>query len=159
MGLYWSLTLYRLLPEFRRLEAELQEHLKEEFLEVLARPREGFLKAYSTVGLCGRGELLLWRGSPAPEGLLLLARELNRTRMLGYLLPVRVYLDQGEGVPGEGGLLLLEGEATPPPGVRVHRGRRLFLLEGPLEALFPLALEGEGVLGLGLGLREVLDEL
>lgn len=158
MGLYWSLTLYRLLPEFRRLEAELQEHIKEEFAQALERfGGEGFLGVYSAVGLSAAGDLLLWRGSPRPQGLVALARELNRTRMLGYLLPVRLHLDQGEGAPGGEALLLLLEEATPPPGVRVHRGGRVHLLEGPLEALLPLAQEG--VLGLRLGVREALDEL
>ncbi|RTH40075.1 hypothetical protein CSW37_00880 [Thermus scotoductus] len=52
----WGFSLYRLLPEFRRLEAEHQEHLKEEFAQFLARwqEKEGFLRVYSLVGLLGR---------------------------------------------------------------------------------------------------------
>ncbi|GLV48505.1 hypothetical protein TJA_16580 [Thermus sp. LT1-2-5] len=158
-----SFALFRLLPEFRRLEAEQQEHLKEDFAHLLARwqGREGFLAVYSLVGLAAEADLLLWQGAESPKALQAFRREANRTRLLGFLEPVALYLDQGEGAPGEGALALfpygLEGPV--PEGLKAFRGENLLALEGPLEALFPLILKEGGYLGARRAPREALDEL
>ncbi|RTG99281.1 hypothetical protein CSW23_00920, partial [Thermus scotoductus] len=98
----WGFSLYRLLPEFRRLEAEHQEHLKEEFAQFLARwqEKEGFLRVYSLVGLSPEADFLLWQGASHPRALQALRREMHRTRLMGFLEPVALYLDRGEGEPG-----------------------------------------------------------
>jgi chlorite dismutase len=69
MERYFSLGLFRLLPEFRRLEAEAQEHLKEEFALLLRRfaERGGSLRAYSLVGLSAEADLLLFQGAEDPK--------------------------------------------------------------------------------------------
>lgn len=159
----WSFGLFRLLPAFRRLEAEAQEHLKEEFAQLLARweAREGFLAAYSLVGLSAEADLLLWQGAEEPKALQAFRRELHRTRLAGYLEPVALHLDRGEGEPGEGVLALfpygLEGPL--PQGLRALRGEGLLALEGPWEVLFPLARREGGYLGARRPPREVLDDL
>ncbi|GAB5603659.1 hypothetical protein FJNA_21850 [Thermus sp. FJN-A] len=159
----WAFSLFRLLPEFRRLEAEVQEHLKEEFALLLARwqAREGFLAVYSLVGLSAEADLLLWQGAEDLKALQALRREMHRTRFLGYLEPVALYLDRGPGEPGAGPLALfpygLEGPV--PEGLKAFRGEGLQALEGPWEALFPLVLREGGHLGTRRAPREALDEL
>lgn len=159
----WGFSLYRLLPEFRRLEAEHQEHLKEEFAALLGRwqAREGFLAVYSLVGLSAEADLLLWQGTPDPRALQALRREMHRTRLMGFLEPVALYLDRGEGEPGEEFLALFPFglEGGPPEGARVFQGEGLLALEGPWEVLFPLALREGGYLAARRTPRELLDEL
>jgi len=163
MERYWALGLFRLLPEFRRLEAEHQEHLKEEFALLLRRyaERGGFLRAYSLVGLSAEADLLLLQGAEDPKAFQALRREANRTRFMGYLEPVALFLDRGEGEPGEDPLALfpygLEGPL--PQGARILQGRQVTLLEGPLAVLFPLAVAEGGYLAIPRGLREALDDL
>ncbi|MGC8876711.1 chlorite dismutase family protein [Thermus sp.] len=163
MELFWALGLFRLLPEFRRLEAEHQEHLKEELALLLSRWRAkgGFLSAYSLVGLSPEADLLLWQGAEDPKALQALRREMHRARMLGFLEPAGLFLDRGEGGPGEGALALFPYglEAPSPEGARLLLGRQVALLEGPLEALFPLAVAEGGYLGVPRGFREALDDL
>lgn len=159
--MYWSLSLYRLLPEFRRLEAETQEHLKDELSALLERwrAREG-LGVYSLVGFSPEADLLLFQKAEEPKAFALLRRELHRTRMLGYLVPEGLYLDRGEGAPeGEALLFLPWGLEEAPQGLRVLRGEVLALVEGPLAQLFPLFLREGGYLGQGKPPREALDEL
>ncbi|WP_117237983.1 hypothetical protein [Thermus sediminis] len=163
MERYWALGLFRLLPEFRRLEAEGQEHLKEEFALLLHRFRERgeFLRAYSLVGFSAEADLLLFQGAEDPRAFQVLRREAHRTRLMGYLVPVALFLDRGMGEPEAGALALFPFglEAPPPQGVRLLKGRQVVLLEGPLEALFPLALAEGGYLALPRGFREALDDL
>lgn len=163
MERFWALGLFRLLPEFRRLEAEHQEHLKEELSLLLSRFRAkgGFLAAYSLVGLSPGADLLLWQGAEDLKALQALRREMHRARMLGFLEPVGLFLDRGEGEPGGEALAVFPYglEAPPPGGARLLAGERVALLEGPLEALFPLALEEGGYLGVPRGFREALDDL
>lgn len=162
MARYWAFSLFRLLPEFRRLEAEHQEHLKEEFAALLGRwqAREGFLAVYSLVGFSAEADLLLWQGTPDPRAFQALRREMHRTRLLGYLEPVGLHLDRGEGEPEEGFLALFPfGLEASPEGLKAFRGEVLQALEGSLEALFPLALREGGVLGARRTPQEALDEL
>ncbi|SDE89857.1 Chlorite dismutase [Thermus arciformis] len=163
MELFWALGLFRLLPEFRRLEAEHQEHLKEELAALLARFRGkgGFLGAYSLVGLSAEADLLLWQGAQDLEALQALRREMHRTRMLGYLEARALFLDRGEGGPsGEALAFFPQGlEVLPPEGTRLLRGKRVALLEGPWARLFPLAVAEGGYLALPRGFREALDDL
>jgi hypothetical protein len=158
--MYWALTAFRLLPEFRRLEAEVQEHLKDELSALLERWGGRGIALYSLVGFSGEADLLLFQQAEDPRAFPLLQKELHRTRMLGFLVPEGRFLDRGEGSPeGEALLLLpfgLEGEAE---GLRVLRGEALALVEGPLERLFPLFLREGGYLGLKKAPREALDEL
>uniref|UniRef100_A0A7C2FQF9 Chlorite dismutase n=1 Tax=Thermus islandicus TaxID=540988 RepID=A0A7C2FQF9_9DEIN len=160
---FWALGLFRLLPEFRRLEAEHQEHLKEEFALCLQRFREraGFLKAYSLVGFSAEADLLLFQGAGDLKALQAFRREANRTRMMGFLEARDLFLDRGEGAPGEGPLAVFPYglEGPPPAGTRLLAGLRVALLEGPLEALFPVAAAEGGYLGVPRGFREALDDL
>ncbi|WP_038055434.1 chlorite dismutase family protein [Thermus amyloliquefaciens] len=159
----WAFSLFRVLPEFRRLEAEGQEHLKEEFALLLSRwqAREGFLAVHSLVGFSAEADFLLWQGVEDPRALQAFRRELHRTRLMGYLEPVALYLDRGEGEPGEGFLALLPYglEGALPGGVRAFRGENLLALEGPWEVLFPLTLREGGHLAVRRTPRELLDEL
>ncbi|TBH20807.1 chlorite dismutase family protein [Thermus thermamylovorans] len=159
----WAFSFLRLLPEFRRLEAEAQEHLKEEFALLLGRwgAREGFLAAYSLVGLSAEADLLLWQGAEDLRALQAFRREAHRTRLMGYLAPQAFHLDRGEGEPGEGFLALFPHglEAALPAGVRAFRGESLLAVEGSWEALFPLVLREGGYLGARRPPREALDDL
>ncbi|WP_234555020.1 chlorite dismutase family protein [Thermus caliditerrae] len=159
----WAFSLFRVSPEFRRLEAELQEHLKEEFAFLLERwqAREGFLAVYSLVGLSAEADLLLWQGAEEPKALQAFRRELHRTRLAGYLEPVALHLDRGEREPGEGVLALFPYglEGLLPEGLRAFRGENLLALEGPWDVLFPLALREGGHLAVRRLPREALDEL
>ncbi|MFN4232641.1 chlorite dismutase family protein [Thermus sp.] len=159
----WGFSLYRLLPEFRRLEAEHQEHLKEEFAQFLSRwqEKEGFLRVYSLVGLSPEADFLLWQGASHPRALQALRREMHRTRLMGFLEPAGLHLDRGEGEPSGRFLALfpfgLEGGL--PEGVRAFPGEGLLALEGPWEVLFPLALRQGGYLAAHRTPGELLDEL
>lgn len=119
------------------------------------------MAVYSLVGLSAEADLLLWQGASQPKALQALRREIHRTRMAGFLEPVALHLDRGEGEPGEGFLLLLPFglEGTPPVGVRVFQGESLLALEGPFEALLPLALREGGYLAVRRTPGEALDEL
>ncbi|MEN2982907.1 MAG: chlorite dismutase family protein [Thermus sp.] len=122
----WAFSLFRLLPEFRRLEAEVQEHLKEELSGVFARwqAKGGFLALYSLVGLSAEADLLLWQGAADLRAFQALRREMHRTRLLGYLEPVALYLDRG-GEPGPGFLALFPFglEGIPRRGLGSSAGR------------------------------------
>lgn len=159
----WAFSLLRLLPEFRRLEAEAQEHHKEEFAGLLVRwqAREGFLATYSLVGFSAEADLLLWQGAEDPRALQAFRREAHRTRLMGYLEPVALHLDRGEGEPGEGYLALFPYglEGAWPEGLRAFRGDNLVALEGSWEALFPLTLREGGHLAVRRVPLEALDEL
>jgi chlorite dismutase len=82
-----SFQAYQLDPAFRRLPAEEKAAAKHEFAELLQTPAEGLiLNAYSTVGMRGDADLLLWRiGTAGPDAVQQHAAAVNRTTLGGWL--------------------------------------------------------------------------
>ena len=88
-------TFYRILPEWRRLpEAERAEH-KQRFAEVLKRwnqPGRMLSLSYSTVGLRGDVDMVLWTISYSVDDLSQMRAELLATPLGGYLETPYSYL-------------------------------------------------------------------
>src|SRR5262249_5746710 len=78
-------TFYRLLPEWRRLPAEARAEQKRELLRVLDEADERtIIRAYTTVGLRGDVDFLLWKVSDRLEGLRELATAVATTAIGRY---------------------------------------------------------------------------
>ncbi len=81
-------TFFKVLPEWRRLpEAERAAH-KQAFADVIKRwnqPGRLLTLTYSTVGLRGDVDMVLWRICYTPEDLNAMTAELLRTPLGGYL--------------------------------------------------------------------------
>ena len=88
-----SFTFYKLLPEWRRLPAEVRAAHKAELLAVLdAADARTVVRAYTTVGLRADADLLLWKVSDRLEGLRELATAIATTGLGGYLATPHSYL-------------------------------------------------------------------
>ncbi|WP_027882035.1 chlorite dismutase family protein [Meiothermus rufus] len=124
---FMNYAFFKLEPEFRRLPREEIEAAKEEFAQVCqawASRGQGFiLRTYSLVGLRADADFMLWRISFDVQDFQAMQRELNHTRLAGYLrqpysfLSMQkrsIYVDrfnpEGEGVqllPGQGKYLFV----------------------------------------------------
>jgi chlorite dismutase len=88
-----SFTFYRLLPEWRRLPAGERAEQKRELLRVLDEAdARTVVRAYSTMGMRGDVDFLLWKVSDRLEGLRELASALATTALGGYLATPHSYL-------------------------------------------------------------------
>jgi chlorite dismutase len=122
---YLNYAFYRLDPAFRRLPPGEQAAMKAEFLAAA----EGWLDApaekgriqrpYSTVGLRGESDFMLWRMAFDLRDFQEAQARLNRTRLGGYLTQPRNYISMQKRsqyvnrIEGSGhGLELLPGEGT-----------------------------------------------
>src|SRR4051794_17754492 len=89
-----NFAFFRVAPEWRRLPiAERREH-KDEAIRVLQRwdCEDMRVLAYSTVGLRGDADLMLWRISYSLEGLSAAHSDLLKTHLGGYLEPSHWFL-------------------------------------------------------------------
>src|SRR5213594_2190593 len=90
---YVAFTFYKLLPEWRRLPAEARAAHKQELLRVLDEADERtVVRAYTTMGLRGDVDFLLWTVSDRLEGLRELSTAIATTAIGGYLAVPRSYL-------------------------------------------------------------------
>jgi len=88
-----SFTFYRLLPEWRRLPVEARAEQKRELLRVLDEADERtIVRAYTTMGMRGDVDFLLWKVSDRLEGLRELATAITTTAIGGYLTTPHSYL-------------------------------------------------------------------
>jgi chlorite dismutase len=88
-----SFTFYRLLPEWRRLPAETRAEQKAELLRVLDEAdQRTVVRAYTTMGMRGDVDFLLWKVSDRLEGLRELASAVATTALGGYLATPHSYL-------------------------------------------------------------------
>jgi chlorite dismutase len=81
-------TFFKVLPEWRRLPAAEKEAHRAAFAEVIKRwnqPGRLLTLTYSTVGLRGDCDMVLWRICYTPEDLNQMTAELMATPMGGYL--------------------------------------------------------------------------
>jgi chlorite dismutase len=88
-----SFTFYKLLPEWRRLPAEARTAHKQELLRALDEADERtVVRAYTTMGLRGDVDFLLWTVSDRLEGLRELSTAIATTAIGGYLATPHSYL-------------------------------------------------------------------
>jgi len=81
-----NFTYYRLDPAFRRLDQAEKEAARQEFNAVLNTRRPGLLVlTYSTTGLKADADFLLWRIALSAEDFQAHTREINKTKLGGYL--------------------------------------------------------------------------
>ncbi len=88
-------TFYKILPEWRRLPAQQKTEHKREFAEVLRRwnqPGRMLSLSYSTVGLRGDVDMVLWTISYSVDDLSEMRAELLATALGGYLETPYSYL-------------------------------------------------------------------
>ena len=90
-----SFTFFKVLPEWRRLPAEERAGQKRQFAEVLKRwnqPGKLLTLTYSTVGLRGDVDMVLWRICYSVDDLNQMTAELMATPLGGYLTTAYNYL-------------------------------------------------------------------
>jgi chlorite dismutase len=81
-----NFAFYKLDPAFRRLDSAEKEKARTEFAAMLKTPRPGLIcLSYSTVGLRGDVDLLLWRISMSVDDFQAQTQAIHRTRLGGYL--------------------------------------------------------------------------
>jgi chlorite dismutase len=88
-------TFFKVLPEWRRLPSAEKEAHREAFAAVIKRwnqPGRLLTLTYSTVGLRGDCDMVLWRICYTPEDLNEMTAELLATPMGGYLQTAYSYL-------------------------------------------------------------------
>jgi chlorite dismutase len=81
-----SYSLYKVAPEWRRLPCELREEHKRELSQRIDEfDPEVAIRSYTTVGLRGDVDFMLWKVSPHLEGLQRLATTVAKTQLGAYL--------------------------------------------------------------------------
>jgi chlorite dismutase len=92
---FMNYAFFKLDPAFRRLEPSEIEAAKDEFAAVVDKwaGREGFIvRTYSLVGFRADADFMIWRIAFDPAEFQAMQRELNRTRLAGYLTQPYSYL-------------------------------------------------------------------
>jgi chlorite dismutase len=83
---------YQLDPAFRRLSESEKSDARREFLSAV-KPAPGlFCLTYSTVGLRGDTDFLIWRIADSSDQLQAQTTAINKTRLAGYLRSTQSYL-------------------------------------------------------------------
>jgi chlorite dismutase len=83
---YVKYTFYKLDPQWRRLPEDVRTAGKHEFAGVLAEFESQFIiRTYSTMGMRGDTDMLLWCVSSTLEAIQELASQLARTQLGSYL--------------------------------------------------------------------------
>ncbi len=86
-------TFYKLDPAWRRLPVEDRAEDKRELAEVLGDAGHGLMvRAYTTMGMRGDADMLIWLVSPGLEGVRALATAVAQTRLGTYLTTPYSYL-------------------------------------------------------------------
>jgi chlorite dismutase len=81
-----NFACYKLDPAFRRLGNSEKEQARAEFAGMFAQPRQGLLcLSYSLVGLRPDTDFVLWRIATGPEDFQTQSRDINRSRLGGFL--------------------------------------------------------------------------
>ena len=81
-----NFAFFKLDPAFRRLDAAEKRQAAEEFAAAVNQKQEGMIcLSYSTAGLKGDSDLLLWRISSSVDAFQAQTQLINRTRLAGYL--------------------------------------------------------------------------
>jgi chlorite dismutase len=84
---------YKLDPAFRRLGNEEKEAARAEFTQLAQQRHEGMIcLSYSTVGLRGDTDFLLWRIAKSSDALQTQTAAFNKSRLGGYLNLSQSYL-------------------------------------------------------------------
>ena len=88
-----SFQAFKLDPAFRREPDEAKAAAKREFADACTGGDGLILNAYSTVGLRGDADLILWRiGTAGPDAVQDHQARLNRTALAGWLSTARSFL-------------------------------------------------------------------
>ena len=88
-----SFTAFKLDPAFRREPAEAKREAADEFADACAGEKGMIVNGYSTVGLRGDCDLLLWRiDTEGSDRLQQHQATLNKTRLAGYLHTAHSFL-------------------------------------------------------------------
>jgi chlorite dismutase len=88
-----NFQFYRLDPSFRRLESAQREAMRREFLAAATEKRQGLqCLSYSTVGLRGDADFMLWRIATTTDVFQIQTRAINKTALAGYLTTPYSYL-------------------------------------------------------------------
>ena len=86
-------TFYKLDPAWRRLTAERRAGEKKEFAAVVSEIASGMMtRTYSTVGMRGDADLLLWQAADTLEQVQDSAATLNSTALAAYLATPHSFL-------------------------------------------------------------------
>jgi chlorite dismutase len=81
-----NFAFFKLAPSFRKLDAGVREAAREQILSIVATRKPGMIcLSYSTVGLRGDTDFLLWRISTNVDDFQLQTSLLNKTAMGAYL--------------------------------------------------------------------------
>ena len=107
-----SFSFYHLLPEWRRLPQPERDEQRRDLGEVIRKwcqPDNMRVLTYSTVGMRGDADLMLWRICYSINCLQEMAADVLRTRMGGYLTTPYSYLSMTQ----RSEYLLNEQEETP----------------------------------------------
>jgi chlorite dismutase len=81
-----NFAFFKLDPAFRRLSDAEKQQAKTEFAALFVEPRPGLLcLSYSTIGLRGDSDFLLWRIASGTDDFQAQTQAINRTRLAGYL--------------------------------------------------------------------------
>ena len=90
---YVKYTFYKIDPQWRRLNAEIKEQGKQEFTSVIAEfESKLILRTYSTVGMRGDADIMIWSASPTLEALQEFISQLLKTTLGAYLETTYSYL-------------------------------------------------------------------
>jgi chlorite dismutase len=81
-----NFAFYKLDPAFRRLPADQRQSARDEFVAVVSERQSGLIcLSYSTVGLRGDADLLLWRISHNSDDIQAQTARINKTVLGAYL--------------------------------------------------------------------------
>lgn len=81
-----KINLYKLNPEFRRLDSDEREKAKREFASVIAEcSRENEIRTFSTVGTRADAELMTIQDSPSVDAFHDTSKKINQTQLGSFL--------------------------------------------------------------------------
>jgi chlorite dismutase len=88
-----SYSFYKVAPEWRRLDCQLRERQRAELVERIDRfDPEVQIRSYTTIGLRGDADFMLWKVSPRLESLRELATTIAASELGAYLTTPHSYL-------------------------------------------------------------------
>lgn len=126
-----SFSFYHVLPEWRRLALQERDEHRRELADVIRKwcqPDNMRVLTYSTVGMRGDAELMLWRICYSLNCLQEMAADVLRTRIGGYLTTPYSYL----GMTQRSEYLINEQQETPLLRGALRPGGSRYLFVYPL---------------------------